>query len=61
MSQSTVVMAFRKRLKSYGYTDISIKYDRKKDVFCVEANEPLGGNRVQRIMPEMTMYYLFRR
>lgn len=40
--QDNVVMAFRKRLKKRGYTDISIKYNKKKDIYNIKAIEPLG-------------------
>lgn len=61
MAQSNIIMAFRKRLKSYGYTEISIKFDSKKGIYQVEGVEPLGGNRVMRGMSEIEMYHLFRR
>lgn len=40
--QSNVVMAFRKRLKKRGYTDISIKYNKEKAIYNIKAIEPLG-------------------
>lgn len=52
MSQSTTVMAFRKRLRSWGYTGISIyqKVDDKgrlvRGVYEVRAIEPLGGTLI---------------
>lgn len=46
MAQSAVVMAFRKRLKSYGYQDISIIRDVKTGLFTVTACEPLAGQSV---------------
>lgn len=46
MAQSTVIMAFRKRLKSYGYQNISIIRDPKTGVYTVTACEPLAGQSV---------------
>ena len=44
MSQPATILAFRKRLKSYGYFDIHIK--RSDDKWIVSAREPLGGNLI---------------
>ena len=42
MSQSNVIMAFRKRLKKRGYTDISIiRVLGYPDLFTVSATDPL--------------------
>lgn len=39
--QPTLIMAFRKRMKKRGYTNISIKL-LKNGLYKVSANEPLG-------------------
>lgn len=41
MSQPANILAFRKRLRSYGYFDIHIK--RSDDKWIVSAREPLAG------------------
>lgn len=57
MGQSAVIMAFRKRLKKRGYTNVSIKQKRDKlrhrvtnsdgyYVYVVIASEPLTGSAV---------------
>ena len=45
MAQNCVVMAFRKRLKLRGYTDISICISGS-DGYLISAVEPLSGKRV---------------
>ena len=52
MAQETYVMAFRKRMKSFGYADITIKCLSKKhpEKYQVTAVEPLAGCRI-------TVYY----
>lgn len=60
MAQSNVVMAFRKRMKSYGYYGISIVYDEKLNVFHVSAFEPLADQFVKRDCTEVDMNRLFR-
>lgn len=42
MAQPVEVMAFRKRLKKRGYTDISISWDTDQEVYRVRAREPLA-------------------
>ena len=47
MAQCPTVMAFRKRLKSYGYTCIMIfKLPCYLDTYEVRAVEPLGGKLI---------------
>lgn len=49
MSQSTTIMAFRKRAKNLGYTDISIRYvgsDSGGMLYQVSAKEPMDGAEV---------------
>lgn len=60
MAQSNVVMAFRKRLKSYGYYGISIVYDEKLSIFHVSAFEPLAGEFIKRDCTEFDMMRMFR-
>lgn len=63
--QNHVVMAFRKRLKSFGYSDVSIcqKKDKGKivpSVYVVSAVEPLGGNSVKVEYSISRMNHSFR-
>ncbi len=61
MAQSCTVMAFRKRLRSYGYTCIQIyKAECYVDVYDVVAIEPLGGVRISVRMSIAEMYNAFR-
>lgn len=66
MSQSTTVMAFRKRLRSWGYTDVSIwqKLDDKgrvvPGIYEVRAIEPLGGNLIVADYSVERMHLSFR-
>lgn len=52
MAQSIIIMAFRKRLKGRGYTDISIRRHKVASeweghpVYLVQAREPLAGQNV---------------
>lgn len=50
MAQPVEVMAFRKRLKKRGYTDISISWDTDQEVYRVRAREPLAEEMVERWM-----------
>lgn len=59
MAQPVEVMAFRKRLKSYGYRDISIR--RKGETYRICATEPLAGVVVVRVMDAMDMSLAFKR
>lgn len=59
MSQPNLVMAFRARLVTSGYTNISISKIRRfndQDVYRVLAVEPLAGNPVWRDMDLVEMY-----
>lgn len=63
--QNHVVMAFRKRLKSYGYKNVSIcqkKVDGKvvPGIYVVSAVEPLGGISVSAELTVGTMSFIFR-
>lgn len=66
MSQSNTVMAFRKRLRSWGYTGISIykKEDEKgrviPGVYEVRAIEPLGGTLIVADYSVERMRFSFR-
>ena len=46
MSQPTELLAFRKRLKSFGYFNIHIKHDKLNNSWYIKANEPLGGYEI---------------
>ena len=66
MPQDHDVMAFRKRLKSAGYTDIHIYRDnswinRDRDLYNVSAVEPLAGKRVCVSLSVVQMYHGFQR
>ena len=69
MAQSTIIMAFRKRMKSFGYTNISIKRSsglikvggNTINIYQVFALEPLGGLPVKVSLTEQEMYHKFRR
>lgn len=51
MAQDVVVMAFRKRLKKRGYTDISICWNEKKRQYLITAVDPLAGKPVRVYRP----------
>lgn len=59
MAQDVIVMAFRKRLRLRGYTQISIKQLRP-DLYLVSAVEPLAGFGVQLEMSLLDMYNAIR-
>ena len=70
MAQSRIIMAFRKRAKSFGYTNISIKYSPFApeagekgaiNTYQVYALEPLAGLPVKVFLTEQEMYHKFRR
>lgn len=46
--QSNFVMAFRKRLKKRGYTDVSIRKLKDSNEYLVTGIEPLSGAVVSR-------------
>lgn len=58
--QSTVVMAFRKRLSKRGYKNICIKKSKENDIYIVLAKEPLAGVVVQAEYSNEKMYRSFR-
>ena len=64
--QDTVIMAFRKRLKKRGYTNISIirckdkTRENYKNFYTVSANEPLANQRVSVEYPLLTFSCLMR-
>lgn len=66
MAQSNTIMAFRKRLKVAGYTDISILYladetaKATQPQYRVTAREPLAGETVRRQCSEIEMHHMFR-
>ncbi len=60
MAQDKTVMSFRKRLKSYGYFDISINRD-KDDFYIVKATEPLAGVAIETRLHLNELYQKFRR
>lgn len=58
MSQPCYVMAFRKRLKSFGYTNVSIVFSH--GFYVVSAIEPLSSISVHvRLSPD-EIYLMFR-
>lgn len=60
--QSPTVMAFRKRLKSFGYKEISIYKIRPfAGYYLVSAIEPLSGTKVSVKMGLCMMQNSFRR
>lgn len=66
MPQECEVMAFRKRLKSAGYTNIRIYRDdswanRDRDLYLASAVEPLAGQTVRVTLSGVQMYHAFRR
>ena len=66
MPQEHKVMAFRKRLKSAGYTNIRIFRDdswinRDRDLYIVSAVEPLAGQTVRVSLSSTQMYHAFQR
>lgn len=60
MAQPVEVMAFRKRLKKRGYTDISISWDTDQEVYRVRAREPLAEEMVERWMNRWEMVGFMR-
>lgn len=58
--QSPVVMAFRKRLKKRGYSDVSIKFLKKENIYLVSAIEPLSKLFVSVKLQPTDMYIMFR-
>lgn len=61
MGQCNTVMAFRKRLKSYGYTDIRIiKIKGHFNLYKIYAVEPLAKTCVSIEMDTVQMHNCFR-
>lgn len=61
MAQSTTVMAFRKRLKSFGYKEIQIlKIPGYIDKYAIKAVEPLGNQLIRVEMNSTQMHNSFR-
>jgi hypothetical protein len=61
MAQCPTVMAFRKRLKSYGYSDIRIFKELYSHVlYEVRAVEPLGNKLIVVKLSLVQMDHLFR-
>lgn len=59
--QNTIIMAFRKRMKSCGYTDIHIKMQRPFDgKYIVKAVEPLASVPVSVVLTRIDMHSMFR-
>lgn len=64
--QSTTIMAFRKRLKSYGYTEISITQVKDRNGrripgrYTVRAIEPLGKELIIVEYTTEKMHHTFR-
>jgi len=58
--QDTVIMAFRKRLKKRGYTEISIKKIKDSANYIVTAIEPLARLEVSIEYPIVGMHHSFR-
>ena len=61
MPQKIQVMAFRKRLKSFGYSDISIKFNKKEGCYFVSAIEPLASTMIETKLCIVDMNSMFRR
>ena len=59
--QDPIVMAFRKRMKHHGYTQIEI-YKKKpfQGVYLVRAVEPLSSSRVSCDYTHIQMEHAFR-
>lgn len=60
MAQSVVIMAFRKRLKKRGYTDISICWNAKKKLYQITAVDPLASKPVKAYRSESWMAFAMR-
>lgn len=58
--QDTIVMAFRKRLKKRGYSEISIYKRADGAAYDVTAREPLTGAKVSGIFTLSDMYRKFK-
>ena len=64
--QDASIMAFRKRLKKRGYTNISIvrckdkTRENYKNFYTVTANEPLANQKIVVEYPFVAFYWLMR-
>lgn len=62
MPQSKTVMAFRKRCRKHGYTDISVVKIQKNPIkYRITACEPLAKQTVIAEYEEQTLHFLFRK
>lgn len=65
MAQNHIVMAYRKRLRSKGYTDISIvsrpDIDSAFPSYLVTATDPVFKVAHSKIITEMTMLHTFKK
>lgn len=57
--QRTIVMAFRKRLKKRGYSEVSIVKIKDSSSYKVKAIEPLAGVFVEVEYSEVEMSHAF--
>lgn len=64
MAQNKTIMAFRKRLKNAGYTEITIykiyKNGKWTNEYEIQANEPLGDTRIKIKLHEIDLHKKFR-
>ena len=58
--QNTVIMAFRKRLKKRGYSNVSIKKNKGSNDYIVSGYEPLAHFLVSRKCSFEFMLHSFR-
>jgi hypothetical protein len=58
--QNHVVMAFRKRMKKCGYTQISIIKHTSPNNYAVTAVEPLAGKTIKVVSHLGTMHHAFK-
>ena len=62
--QDPILLAFRKRLKKRGYTNISIyqtdSITGEKGYYRVDCNEPLANTRISAVYPLATFHKLMR-
>lgn len=58
--QQVTIMAFRKRLKKRGYTEISIYRDKETGLYIVKAKEPLANAIVSCEYSIVAMYHAMR-
>lgn len=59
--QNNVVMAFRKRAKNRGYTEIQIyRVENERDLYLISAVEPLFHRVISGKMSLLEMHYCWR-